>query len=185
MLVRFISAFTTSKEFLHLLYSVLLRFRCLTRLGLTHSSSPPGLCAPFNVAKLSCSCTLTDSLENSKVCSIIRKRELKLQEKENSAIVLKEFRYFDNWSGTHQFNCNFTVFAPWGYGIIAVIQNLDLRQNESTKECIDFVQVNYMQFLCYSSVHSIPSLTFCFSFRDERPLWYSLDQNVVVPTVAL
>lgn len=77
------------------------------------------------------------------------------------------------------------MYAPWGYGIIAVIQNLDLRQNESTKECIDFVQVSYMEILCCNSVGSSPSLTFCFSFRDERRLWFSLDQNVALPIVAL
>ncbi|KAK3910573.1 putative leucine-rich repeat receptor-like protein kinase IMK2 [Frankliniella fusca] len=80
------------------------------------------------------------NLENSRVCSISRKRELRLQEKENSAISLKELRYFDKWSGIYPFNCNFTVSAPNGYGIIAVIQNLDLRKNESTQECIDYVQ---------------------------------------------
>lgn len=87
----------------------------------------------------------SDNLENSKVCSMIRKRELNLlKENENSAIILKELRYFDNWSGPYQFVCNFTVKAPWGHGIIAVIQNLNLRKNESTDECIDYVQVLYI-----------------------------------------
>lgn len=97
------------------------------------------LCTLFSIFFTSSS-YLEYNLENSKVCSIVRKRELKLQEKENSAISLKELRYFDKWSGAYPFNCNFTVTAPWGYGIIAIIQNLDLRKNESTHECIDYVQ---------------------------------------------
>ncbi|KAJ1531801.1 hypothetical protein ONE63_000455 [Megalurothrips usitatus] len=115
------------------------------------------ICVIFSLVGLSLS-YIELNLENGKVCSTVRKREVSLGENENSAISLKELRYFDKWSGAFPFYCALTVTAPWGYGIIAVIQNLDFRQNETTSECIDYVQFQRqkrkLSFISWDSVQS-------------------------------
>lgn len=81
-------------------------------------------------------------LENDSVCSMsFMSNNLNLIGREdNSAMVIKDSRYFQHWTGKHEFNCRFTVTSSLGLGVFAVIQRMYLRRN-SKGECLDYVQV--------------------------------------------
>jgi hypothetical protein len=87
------------------------------------------------------SCLFSDALSSDKVCSLVgKKRKIKLEEQEESSIIVKEIRSFDDWSGVFEYSCRFEVKSKNKDGVIAVIQNLSFRASESG--CIDYIQVN-------------------------------------------
>lgn len=59
---------------------------------------------------------------------------------DESALIIKDSRYFQHWTGKHEFNCRFTVTSSLGLGVFAVIQRLSFRRN-AQGQCIDYVQV--------------------------------------------
>ncbi|CAH0382603.1 unnamed protein product [Bemisia tabaci] len=78
--------------------------------------------------------------ENDEVCSYAFKpKNILIGHKDKPALILSEKSYFDSWPGTRPFNCNFHVFVH-NQGLFAVIQNMYLRRNATTKECIDYIQ---------------------------------------------
>lgn len=86
-------------------------------------------------------CLLSDALSSDKICSLVgKKRKIKLKEEAESAAIIKETRSFDHWSGIVEYRCRFEVKSEKEDGVIAVIQNLSFRSDESG--CIDYIQVN-------------------------------------------
>lgn len=80
-------------------------------------------------------------IESDKICTALaKKRKHILGHVERSGLYVRETRYFDHWRGTYQFNCRFELETLANDGIAVVIQKLDMRRNESTGECIDFIQ---------------------------------------------
>lgn len=81
-------------------------------------------------------------LENDSVCSMnFALNTINLVgQKEQSAMVIKESRYFQQWTGKHEFNCRFSVTSSLGLGVFAVIQHMYFRRG-ANGECIDYVQV--------------------------------------------
>jgi len=67
---------------------------------------------------------------------------------EQSAMVIRDSRYFQHWTGKHEFNCRFTVTSSLGLGVFAVIQRLSFRRN-SKGQCVDYVQVRSLYFVIY------------------------------------
>lgn len=96
-------------------------------------------------------------LENDSVCSInFLSNIIFLQGFEDkSALVVKDSRYFKQWTGSHEFNCRFIVSSSpsSGLGLFAVLQRLSLRRDEEGK-CIDYVRVCYLFFIFNSHVLS-------------------------------
>jgi len=83
-----------------------------------------------------------DSLESAKVCDpLAKKRIIKLGNKDRSALRLTDGRMFKSWSGSSGFNCQFELQAISKDELAVVVQNLSLRRDPITNECIDFVQV--------------------------------------------
>lgn len=82
----------------------------------------------------------TIALEDPSVCSEITRRGVKFDF--GTALNLTQSRLGDHslrWSAN--VNCNFRLIPTTKHdGIIAVIQELSFRRNESTGECIDYVQ---------------------------------------------
>lgn len=60
---------------------------------------------------------------------------------DKSAMVLRNSRDFQYWTGKHEFNCQFTVSSSLGLGLFAVIQRLSLRR-DAQGQCIDYIQVS-------------------------------------------
>lgn len=90
-------------------------------------------------------------LENDSVCSInFLSNNLNLIGREDqSAMVIKDSRYFQQWTGKHEFNCRFTVTSSLGLGVFAVIQRMSFRRN-AQGQCIDYVQVcSFIFFVTY------------------------------------
>lgn len=85
---------------------------------------------------------VVEVLENDSVCSMsfISNNLYLMGREEQSAMVIKDSRYFQQWTGKHEFNCRFTVTSSLGLGIFAVIQRMNLRRN-AQGHCIDYVQV--------------------------------------------
>lgn len=85
-------------------------------------------------------------LENDSVCSMsFSSNNINLIGREDeSAMVIRNSRYFQHWTGKNEFNCRFTVTSSLGLGIFAVIQRLSFRRN-AQGQCIDYVQV-YLYF---------------------------------------
>lgn len=100
-------------------------------------------------------------LENDSVCSMsFMSNNLNLiGREENSAMVIKDSRYFQHWTGKHEFNCRFTVTSSLGLGVFAVIQRMYLRRN-AKGECLDYVQVCFR--LYYSFLYFIVFFYFIF-----------------------
>lgn len=103
--------------------------------------------------------TVTDSIEADRTCTIngLQPRVLKVSSK--SGAIVEENSYFDrhSLSGKYPYKCSFIVDANSNLGIIAVIQEMKLRKDEDTRECIDYVQVNVysksirgLSMLCYT-----------------------------------
>lgn len=91
---------------------------------------------------------VTDTVENDRICSTLaKKRKVELGYNERSGLAVQETRYFNHWPGSYEFNCRFELKAIAKDGIVAVIQNLNLRRNETSGECIDYVQVSIAIFL--------------------------------------
>lgn len=67
---------------------------------------------------------------------------------DQSAMVIKDSRYFQQWTGKHEFNCRFTVTSSLGLGVFAVIQRMSFRRN-ALGQCIDYVQVCSFIFLFF------------------------------------
>lgn len=61
---------------------------------------------------------------------------------DKSALVVKDSRYFKQWTGLREFNCRFTVSSSSssGLGLFAVIQRMSFRRDEEGN-CIDYVKV--------------------------------------------
>ncbi|XP_021934836.1 uncharacterized protein LOC110837237 isoform X2 [Zootermopsis nevadensis] len=79
------------------------------------------------------------ALSSDKICSLVgRKRKIKLKQEAESAVVIKETRSFDDWAGVVEYRCQFEVKSENEDGVIAVIQNLSLRYDESG--CVDYIQ---------------------------------------------
>lgn len=87
-------------------------------------------------------------LENDSVCSLrFSPSSLTLiGREEQSAMVVRGSRYFQNWTGKQEFNCQFTVSSSLNWGVFAVIQRMSFRRN-SQGQCIDFVQVSFFSLL--------------------------------------
>ncbi|XP_050528102.1 uncharacterized protein LOC126898200 [Daktulosphaira vitifoliae] len=85
-------------------------------------------------------------LENDSVCSIsfISNNLNLIGREDQSAMVIKESRYFHHWSGQREFKCRFTVTSTLGLGIFAVIQRLSFRRN-SKGQCIDYIQFRHAE----------------------------------------
>jgi len=66
---------------------------------------------------------------------------------EQSALVIRDSRYLQHWTGKHEFNCRFTVTSSLGLGVFAVIQRLSFRRS-AKGQCIDYVQVRSL-FCCW------------------------------------
>lgn len=83
-------------------------------------------------------------LENDSICSLrLTPGHVDLiGREEESAMVIRGSRYFQNWTGKQEFNCQFTVSSTLNWGIFAVIQRMSFRRN-TQGQCIDFVQVCY------------------------------------------
>lgn len=90
----------------------------------------------------------TGVLENDSVCSMnfISSSLNLIGREDQSAMVIKDSRYFAHWTGKHEFNCHFTVTSSLGLGVFAVIQHMSFRRN-AQGQCIDFVQVCYFLLL--------------------------------------
>ncbi|XP_023710831.1 uncharacterized protein LOC111866274 [Cryptotermes secundus] len=79
------------------------------------------------------------ALSSDRICSLVgKKRKIKLKEKAESAVIIKETRSFDDWQGIVEYRCRFEVISEDEDGVIAVIQNLSFRFDESG--CIDYIQ---------------------------------------------
>jgi len=65
---------------------------------------------------------------------------------DQSAMVIRDSRYFQDWTGKNEFNCRFTVTSLLGLGVFAVIQRMSFRRN-SQGQCIDYVQVCFFIYL--------------------------------------
>ena len=88
----------------------------------------------------------SDALSSDKICSLSgRKRRIRIRERDESAVTIKETRSFDEWHGVVEYICRFEVKSENDDGLIAVIQNLSFRSNESG--CIDYIQVNKQSYL--------------------------------------
>lgn len=89
-------------------------------------------------------------LENDSVCSMsFTSNNIDLMgREEQSAMVIRDSRYFQHWTGKHEFNCRFTVTSSLGLGVFAVIQRLSFRRN-SKGQCVDYVQVRSLYFVIY------------------------------------
>ncbi|VVC44567.1 Hypothetical protein CINCED_3A016455 [Cinara cedri] len=85
-------------------------------------------------------------LENDSVCPMnFFTSNLNLIGREDqSAMVIKDSRYFQHWTGKHEFNCRFTVTSSLGFGIFAVIQHMSFRRN-AQGQCIDYVQFRHTE----------------------------------------
>jgi hypothetical protein len=98
---------------------------------------------------VNCSLILfVEMLENDSVCSLSSKPgslEL-IGREEQSAMVIRASRYFQNWTGKQEFNCQFSVSSSLNWGIIVVIQRMSFRRN-TQGQCIDFVQVCFFSFV--------------------------------------
>jgi hypothetical protein len=83
----------------------------------------------------------SDALSNDKVCSLIgKKRKIRVKDRSESAVVIKSTRSFEEWPGIVEYKCRYEVESEDDDGLIAVIQNLSFRSDESG--CIDYIQVN-------------------------------------------
>lgn len=87
-------------------------------------------------------------LENDSVCSMsFASTNIELiGREEQSAMVIRDSRYFQHWTGKHEFNCRFMVTSSLKLGVFAVIQRLSFRRN-AKGQCVDYVQV-YCLFCC-------------------------------------
>jgi hypothetical protein len=86
-------------------------------------------------------CFFSDALSSDKICSLVgKKRKIKIKEQAESAVLIKETRSFDDWSGIVEYRCRFEVKSEIEDGVIAVIQNLSFRSDDSG--CIDYIQVS-------------------------------------------
>lgn len=82
---------------------------------------------------------------------------------DQSAMVIKDSRYFQQWTGKHEFNCRFTVTSSLGLGVFAVIQRMSFRRN-SQGQCIDYVQVClFIFFVTYIFYYIIIIIIFIVS----------------------
>lgn len=90
----------------------------------------------------------TGVLENDSVCAMnfISSSLTLIGREDQSAMVIKDSRYLQHWTGKHEFNCRFSVTSSLGFGVFAVIQHMSLRRN-AQGQCIDFVQVCYFLLL--------------------------------------
>lgn len=73
---------------------------------------------------------------------------------DQSAMVIRDSRYFKHWTGRHEFNCRFTVTSSLDLGIFAVIQSLSFRRS-ADGQCIDYVQVCYFLFIYFQFAYNI------------------------------
>jgi hypothetical protein len=86
-------------------------------------------------------CFFSDALSSDKICSLVgKKRKIKIKEQAESAVIIKETRSFHDWPGIVEYRCRYEVKSENEDGVIAVIQNLSFRFDESG--CIDYIQVN-------------------------------------------
>ncbi|XP_050431598.1 uncharacterized protein LOC126840128 isoform X2 [Adelges cooleyi] len=85
-------------------------------------------------------------LENDSVCSIsfTSSNLYLIGREEQSAMIIKESRYFHQWNSKQDFNCRFTVTSSLGLGVFAVIQRMSFRRNEQG-QCIDYVQFRHTE----------------------------------------
>ncbi|XP_025834558.1 uncharacterized protein LOC108741543 isoform X1 [Agrilus planipennis] len=81
-------------------------------------------------------------VESGELCSPITKRKIKLGKHEDSALLVSQKRLDDHslkWKV--DFKCTFEIdVSSHSDGVFAVIQKLILRKNETTNECIDYIQ---------------------------------------------
>lgn len=86
---------------------------------------------------------IAGNLDADRTCTIngLQPRALKVTTK--TAVIVEENQYFDrhSLSGKYPYKCSFIVDAEQRSGIIAVVQEMKLRKDEETGECIDYVQV--------------------------------------------
>jgi hypothetical protein len=112
---------------------------------------------------------LADSLESSKVCDpLAKKRTIKLGNKDKSALHITDGRMFKSWTGSSTFNCVFEVQAIHKDELAVVIQNLYLRKDPITGECIDYVQVRKFKLPFF--LHYFTKLPFVYSLGKRTRL---------------
>lgn len=83
----------------------------------------------------------TVSVENTNLCSEITKRKIRLGKELNSGLIVTQSRLsYHPIDWTKNAYCKFEVNSGKNGGIFAVIEYLVFRKNETTGECIDYVQ---------------------------------------------
>ncbi|XP_054290369.1 uncharacterized protein LOC129005480 isoform X2 [Macrosteles quadrilineatus] len=118
-----------------------------------------------------------DNLESDKVCSykhLVRNRI----NAGYDGLVVRENSYFDSLSGKHSFSCKFEVEAgSKKRGLFVVMQNLRLRQDKKTGDCIDYVQLRQVDkdFISENlninlnlKKNPLPWVTFCGDLKAQR-----------------
>ncbi|KAK7602542.1 hypothetical protein V9T40_008131 [Parthenolecanium corni] len=107
----------------------------------------------------------TYSIEADRTCTIngLQPRVLKVSSK--SGAIVEENSYFDrhSLSGKYPYKCSFIVDANSNLGIIAVIQEMKLRRDEDTHECIDYVQFRHSNYI------TVPFVDISVQHKEERP----------------
>ncbi|KAF5283179.1 hypothetical protein FQR65_LT02691 [Abscondita terminalis] len=83
----------------------------------------------------------TMNLDDSKLCSVVTNRKIKLESDSSSALIVSLGRLKDHfWSWEKNFVCTFKVHSQHAsQGLYIVIQNLSFRRNISD-DCIDYVR---------------------------------------------
>ncbi|XP_059491095.1 uncharacterized protein LOC132205805 [Neocloeon triangulifer] len=81
------------------------------------------------------------TLISQKICDpLAKKRTIKLGNSDRSALHVTDGRLFNSWTGSSAFDCVFEIQAIYKDELAVVIQNLSLRRDPITNECIDYVQ---------------------------------------------
>jgi hypothetical protein len=86
---------------------------------------------------------LADNIESDEVCSLkYVKRRINAG---YNGIIVRETSYFDTLSGKHNFKCTFEVETGSENqfpGLFVVMQNMHMRRDPKTGDCIDYVKVS-------------------------------------------
>lgn len=88
--------------------------------------------------------SILDSTSMDKICSLKPGREtiIEMGQGSSSGVIVEDTAYLNSFTGKYSpMNCKFKIEATYPMGIFVVIQNMYLRKNKTTGECIDYVQV--------------------------------------------
>ncbi len=77
----------------------------------------------------------------------MRPRVIEIGKDSKSGAIVEELNYFKTLSGIYPYRCKFIVESTFQMGIFAVIQKMVLRKNQTTGECIDYVQVIFKKII--------------------------------------